>query len=138
MDLEKFAISEIKKAVSLKRGLQTEIARRFEVETGTVSNWLNGRGKTTETFRRLAASMAGIDYDELVERYRREHINDESQHNVNGNNTRTHNQADTIRITNNAGCDLTPGMVFLCQQINKKEDPDHVCSELLKMLDKYD
>lgn len=67
--METFVINEIKSACNTQRGVQAKLAKHFGVEAGTISNRINGTRNSDETFRRTAASFAGLDYDDLVREF---------------------------------------------------------------------
>lgn len=105
MDLETYVITEIKKVLDTKRGLQSEVAKAVGEEKGPVSNWLTGKRKSSETFRRIAAQVAGLDYQQLVNDYYDKYPDQKptktTTFNLSGKNKGAANQADVIHINHN-------------------------------------
>ena len=140
MDLEKYIVLQIKRVADENYGMASRIAEAAGVERGTVSNRLKGIRSSDETFRRTAAEVAGLDYDEIVSEYYRQYPKAGVSFGDHGS-AGAINQADVLNINNNHESPtetLIPEMVVLCRQIAKRKNPDEICMRLLRELDKYD
>lgn len=138
MELEDYVIIEIKKVLDANRGLQGEIARISGEEKGTVSNWLTGKRKSEESFRRLAATVAGLDYNQLVDSY---YIQYPQAHTTSSNvnhgtvNDMYTQQRGEINVHNNIPkTKLTPELETLVQMIGKKKNPFDLTIELIQIV----
>lgn len=137
MNLEKYIVSRIKKVADENHGMQSRIAEATGVERGTVSNRLKGIRASDEPFRRIAAEIAGLDYNELVEEYYRVNPGKKISFEWQGTNAGQVHQAESMSIRNESSrhAAMIPEMESLCRLISTKSNPARVCLDLLKIVD---
>lgn len=137
MNLEKYIVLQIKKVTDENHGMQAKIAAELGLGRGTVSNRLKGIRASDETFRRVAADIAGLDYNTLIDDYYQNYTGKKVSFDGGSINSGSVHQAETMTIRNNMHQSepMIPEMMSLCRLITTKKDPARVCLDLLKVVD---
>ena len=135
MELQAYVIKEIKKVIDNTRGLQSEIAKAIGEDKGVVSNWLTGKRKSDESFRRKAALMAGMDYNSLVDSYYERFPHKIHATKTQANNGDNNNQADsmTFNVQEN-NTNLSPELATLIKLIKSKENQFDLVMDLIQIV----
>lgn len=71
MTIDDFFVKKLNETLKRtgKRGCQSDLGRATGMSRGNVSNILSGKRGSNEDFRRKAAELAGLDYEQIVREY---------------------------------------------------------------------